>query len=152
MCHLYQSIIKRFAIFSFIFTVFFSSESLYANSKNGLLVLKELAGYHELLLKTPNQKIDTGKLIALLNQGNASEKKIFISAKSDAVRLANAKTAEERFEAYANLVEKLSKVLKRHDNIYFFYCPMVQKKWVANGAAIRNPYDENMRICGEKLK
>jgi hypothetical protein len=67
----------------------------------------------------------------------------------------NPKDIEASYEDLSKLALILVEIKKEvtlPDNYQQFYCPMVEKYWVAKDKEIRNPYAPEMRDCGEKIQ
>jgi len=67
---------------------------------------------------------------------------------------AELESVEIVYEKAAKFSELLAPLIHRSQDLSsygVFYCPMVDKRWIDKGNAIRNPYAPNMRDCGEKM-
>ncbi|WP_411824434.1 hypothetical protein [Leptospira sp. 'Mane'] len=51
----------------------------------------------------------------------------------------------------ASVLTEIKKAIPVLENYNQFYCPMVEKYWVAKGKSVQNPYAPEMRDCGEML-
>ncbi|MHC4607259.1 MAG: efflux RND transporter periplasmic adaptor subunit [Planctomycetota bacterium] len=73
-------------------------------------------------------------------------------ATAEAARALASKTGPaELREAFWTLSQVLIRRWKEHDSggdVHVAYCPMVEKRWLQEGTAIRNPYDTSMPRCG----
>jgi hypothetical protein len=83
----------------------------------------------------PEYKPLLGQMVEILEKGNYSEQ-------------------EPAFLALSQFSEKLDTLGKMATlgSYHKFYCPMVKKYWVAKGKEIQNPYDADMRECGELVR
>lgn len=118
-------------------------------------VLEELFQLHDKLVKEPTSKLNVQQLEKLLKQGGDSKQdsEIFKKAIPSLQKLDTANSLESKRNAYAELIETLTIVVKKNNKAgaNVFYCPMVKKKWISKGETIVNPYDNDMRNCGEKI-
>ena len=118
-------------------------------------VMEEMIKLHEALVKESIGKIDTKKAVELLSNGADRKKdtEIFKKAIPLAEKLGKSESIQEKRIAYSQLVEALSTLVGHHDQSKenLFFCPMVKMKWIAKGDKIENPYQKEMRDCGEKL-
>ena len=118
-------------------------------------VMEEMIQLHESLVKETEGKLETKKLVGLLNNGSDDKKdsEIFKTAVSIAEKLGKAENQKDKLIVYSQLVEALASTVGHHDKskANLFYCPMVKKKWIAKGEKIVNPYSKEMRECGERL-
>lgn len=58
------------------------------------------------------------------------------------------------YKSLSDFSTKLQPVIKK--SVAFseygaFYCPMVEKTWIAKGLAVRNPFAPEMRDCGDRI-
>lgn len=61
---------------------------------------------------------------------------------------------EEQLEKVGKIQELLlaaKESIPSTDTYSKFYCPMVEKRWIMSGRAIRNPFAPEMRDCGELI-
>lgn len=134
--------------------VLLAAPALWAQSAKATAVMAELARYHESLVADPGKPIGTAELVTLLRGGGDSAKltRLFKAAIPAAVELGKSGDATSRLDAYARLVDALAPAHGSNDKsgTHVFYCPMVKKKWIARGEAVRNPYMPEMRKCGTK--
>ena len=118
-------------------------------------VLEELFQLHDMLVKESTSKLNVKQLEKLLKQGGDSKQdsETFNKAIPSLQKLEKANSLESKKNAYAELIETLSIVVKQNNKAgaNVFYCPMVKKKWISKGEIIVNPYDKDMRNCGEKI-
>ncbi len=57
----------------------------------------------------------------------------------------------ENLSQIALVLTDIKKAIPALENFNQFYCPMVEKYWVAKGKLVQNPYAPEMRDCGEML-
>jgi len=143
--------LKTMAIgFVFLFGITVSAQDLKTAK-----VMEELFQLHDLLVKESPSKWNVKKLETLLEKGGDSKKdtEVFKKAKLALIKLGEADSLPAKRDAYAELIEILSVVALQNDKsgARVFYCPMVKKKWISKGDTIVNPYDKEMRNCGEKI-
>jgi|JI9StandDraft_1071089.scaffolds.fasta_scaffold25381_4 hypothetical protein len=117
-------------------------------------VMDEMIQIHESLVKETAGKLETKKLVGLLNKGSDDKKDsaVYKAAVPFAEKLGKADNQNDKLNTYSQLVEALAATVSHHDKskANLFYCPMVKKKWIAKGEKIVNPYSKDMRECGEK--
>ncbi len=64
------------------------------------------------------------------------------------------KDLEAFYTALSTFSTKLEPILKKSaafSEYSAFYCPMVEKTWIAKGLPVRNPFAPDMRDCGDRL-
>ena len=66
----------------------------------------------------------------------------------------NSTKKDEYMSSLSTVSENIGTLAKQAELTEFnkFYCPMVNKYWVAKGQKIENPYAPEMRECGEVIK
>ena len=132
----------------------FTLESMAHDGKT-TKVMEEMIQLHDWLVKESPNKFNVSKLKTLLEKGGDSKKdtEAFKKAIPLVEKLALADSKKAKLEVYSELVETLSSTVGNHDKsgANVFYCPMVKKKWISKGEIIVNPYDKDMRNCGEKI-
>jgi len=60
-------------------------------------------------------------------------------------------TSFEELSKLSLLLVEIKKEIKLPETYQQFYCPMVEKYWVAKDKEVRNPYAPEMRDCGELI-
>ncbi|MCB1177696.1 MAG: DUF3347 domain-containing protein, partial [Leptospiraceae bacterium] len=92
--------------------------------------------------KKAKSSISEGPISSLLTEGISALEKVKSDEKNSV------------FSVLSQSSEKLSEVAKLAEIKEYnkFYCPMVEKYWIAKGEKIENPYASDMRECGEMIR
>jgi hypothetical protein len=145
----------------FLFFLISCKGSIDSSLKNAILkILSENQKVHEQLILKSDFIPDTAALLGSIKEAKS------LSAKSKDLQTEleklesiligiNTTDSELFFKSMSSFSERLTDILKANQietEYNKFYCPMVEKYWVAKGEVVQNPYAPEMRECGELVK
>lgn len=140
----------------FLLLIFICASGIAAEDSKLPQVFDEVFKIHKALLEETSGKIDVKDLEKLLSSKSkvSEEEAVFKKALPIVKKLAKAEDLSDKRDLFASLSDSLSTLVvnKNKSGAGVFYCPMVKKKWIAKGDTITNPFDKEMRGCGEKVK
>lgn len=102
--------------------------------------------------KIPNLKPMKQALQALSSQSHPSL--LALSESNDKEFKDGQNDLESFYKSLSIFSTKLEPILKKSkafSEYSAFYCPMVEKTWIAKGLPVRNPFAPDMRDCGDRL-
>ncbi|TGN18841.1 LIC13259/LIC11441 family protein [Leptospira idonii] len=128
------------------------STSIFSHEGKETFVLREVARIHAEIFSEKSDVLDTSKLTEML-KGEPDRKKdleYFRKAIPISEEIGKTKDLNKKRELFLKLSEALEPIIGHHDKsgVSVFYCPMLKRKWLAEGKNIRNPYDSKMKSCG----
>jgi hypothetical protein len=144
-----------------LFFVFSCKGAVDSSQKNSILkILSENQKIHEQLIAKSDSTLDTKALFNSIKEAELiceKNKDLKVELEKLELTLSNINTSDQEafFKSMSSFSEKLTDILKANKigtDYHKFYCPMVEKYWIAKGEGIQNPYAPEMRDCGELVK
>ncbi|MDX1958420.1 MAG: hypothetical protein SFU98_07595 [Leptospiraceae bacterium] len=142
-----------------LFLLSFCKGGLSESQKSEIVkIFQEHQKIQETLVANPKSLPEIKSLIESLRSGSKSlqgtKAESLIKSSLEIAEKTNLSSEESYFDSLSKIAENLGTVMKETEvaSYHLFYCPMLNKYWVAKGETLVNPYAPDMRDCGEMVK